>query len=269
MKSVKLFLMAFAIIVSYTIMAQGVAINSDGSSADDSAMLDVKSSDMGLLIPRMTEAERDNIDTPATGLMIFQTDQTAGFYYYDGTAWKAVGASATGGGATTYTVGDFAQGGIVFWVDETGEHGLVCAKSNQDEGGGIRWYAGTLGVTRATGDGPFSGELNTSIIISSQVSIGDDGSDYAAQICNELQITEGGKTYGNWYLPSLKELNLMYANKATINATATANGGSGFAISYWSSTEHNGNYAWAMDFELGPGSYYKNYTFNVRAVRAF
>ena len=139
-------------------------------------------------------------------------------------------------GATTYSAGDFAQGGIVFWVDETGQHSLVCAK--EDQSTSIRWYTGTNGHTQAKGDGPYAGEANTSIIIAAQVAIGDDGSKYAARICNELQITEGGKTYNDWYLPSKEELNLMYQNKATIDATATSNGGSGFASAYyWSSTE--------------------------------
>jgi hypothetical protein len=169
----------------------------------------------------------------------------------------------------TYKVGDFAQGGIVFWVDETGQHGLVCAK--EDQSIGVRWYAGTYGVTRATGDGPFSGELNTSIIISSQVSIGDDGADYAAQICNDLQITESGKTYGDWYLPSKEELNLMYQNKATIDATAGANGGSSFASAYyWSSTETSNGYAWGQLFDSGfQSSLSKLSTYYVRAIRAF
>jgi len=171
---------------------------------------------------------------------------------------------------TTYSVGDFAQGGIVFWVDETGKHGLVCAK--EDQSTGVRWYAGTDGVTRATGDGPFSGEFNTAIIISSQVSIGDDGNDYAAQICNDLQITEGGKTYGDWYLPSKEELNSMYQNKATIDSTAGANGGSSFASAwYWSSTELGSDHAGVQSLDNGyQDNYFGKYnTFRVRAVRAF
>ena len=173
-------------------------------------------------------------------------------------------------GSTSYSVGDFAQGGIVFWVDESGQHGLVCAKV--DLSTGVRWYAGTYGVTRATGDGPFSGELNTSIIISSQVSIGDDGNNYAAQICNNLQITVGGKTYGNWYLPSKEELNLMNQNKATIDATATSNGGSSFANDYyWSSTEYSNHDAWLQHFgSFGNQSFdFKGNPSRVRAVRAF
>jgi len=167
----------------------------------------------------------------------------------------------------TYNVGDFAKGGIVFWVDETGQHGLVSAKVDQS----TRWYAGTYGVTRATGDGPFSGELNTAIIISSQVSIGDDGNDYAAQICNDLQITEGGVTYGDWYLPSKEESNIMYLNKATINATAVPNGGGSFAFGfYWNSTEFDHNYAWAQNFGSGEQNLGNKYaTDRVRAVRAF
>ncbi len=182
---------------------------------------------------------------------------------------EETGYTPSGGGGTTYSVGDFAQGGVVFWVDETGQHGLVCAKDDQSTG--IRWYAGTYGVTRATGDGPYSGELNTSIIISSHVSIGDDGSDYAAQICNDLQITEGGKTYGDWYLPSKEELNLMYDNKATIDATATSNGGGGFASAYyWSSTEFNHGAAWGQGFGSGSQNFDdKSDTDYVRAVRAF
>ena len=179
-------------------------------------------------------------------------------------AWKDAS-----GGSTTYTVGDFALGGIVFWVDETGQHGLVCAKTDQNSG--VRWYAGFYGNTQAKGDGPLAGEMNTAIIIASQVAIGDDGSTYAARICAELQITEGGKTYGDWYLPSKEELNLMYQNKATIDVTANANGGNGFASDYyWSSTEISNGDAWGQYFGNGyQSNYSKSTPLYVRAIRAF
>ncbi len=170
---------------------------------------------------------------------------------------------------TTYEVGDFAHGGVVFWVDETGQHGLVCAKEDQ---GSMRWYAGTYDETQAKGDGPFAGESNTSIIIAAQVAIGDDGNTYAARICNELQITEDGKTYGDWYLPSKEELNLMYTNKSTIDATAISNGGNAFTFNiYWSSTEFNNQNACFQDFISGTqGEFLKNTaTYRVRAIRAF
>lgn len=172
--------------------------------------------------------------------------------------------------AKTYNIGDFAHGGIVFWVDTTGQHGLVCAKTDQSTG--VRWYAGTHGNTQAKGDGPYAGKANTYIIIAAQVAIGDDNYTYAARICNELQITEGSKTYGDWYLPSKVELNLMWLNKSIIDATAIANGGSAFAsANYWSSLEYVSNHAWLQNFDSG-NQYYSNKlntTYRVRAVRAF
>ena len=178
---------------------------------------------------------------------------------------KAIGSNSS----TTYSVGDFAQGGIVFWVDETGQHGLVCAK--EDQSTGVRWYAGTTGNTQAKGDGPYAGEANTSIIIAAQVAIGDDGETYGARICNELQITEGGKTYGDWYLPSKGELNLMFVNKAIINATAIASGGSGLdSRGYWSSTEDFSKFAWSQSFSHGNQNDEDKFVIHyVRAIRAF
>lgn len=67
--------------------AQNVGINSTGNAPDPSAMLDVSSSNSGILIPRLSQLQRNAIDDPATGLMIYQTDYTPGFYYYDGTDW--------------------------------------------------------------------------------------------------------------------------------------------------------------------------------------
>ncbi|MBK7213481.1 MAG: hypothetical protein IPH88_09365 [Bacteroidales bacterium] len=73
-----------------------VAVNTDGSVADASAMLDVKSTAKGLLAPRMTQAQRLAILNPAKGLLVFQTDGTAGLYFNSGTsavpAWQMVGS---------------------------------------------------------------------------------------------------------------------------------------------------------------------------------
>jgi uncharacterized protein (TIGR02145 family) len=55
--------------------------------ADNSVILDVNSTDKGLLIPRMTEALRDGITSPAAGLLVYQTDEGEGFYYFDGSSW--------------------------------------------------------------------------------------------------------------------------------------------------------------------------------------
>jgi len=93
MKKKLIFFMVIFFMLSMNIFAQNVGINATGATPDNSAMLDISSTNKGLLIPRMTETERDAIVLPATGLMIYQTDGTAGFYYYNGTAWTAVGSS--------------------------------------------------------------------------------------------------------------------------------------------------------------------------------
>jgi|GEM_PF-5243143 len=69
------------------LIAQGIAINTDESDRDTTAILDVKSQDKGILIPRLTKSQRDSILNPATGLLIFQIDQNPGFYYHNGTSW--------------------------------------------------------------------------------------------------------------------------------------------------------------------------------------
>jgi len=78
--------------------SQGVAINNDNSSPDASAMLDVKSTTKGMLAPRMTLAQRNAVVSPATGLVIYQTDNNPGLYYNSGTpaipAWFIVGNNA-------------------------------------------------------------------------------------------------------------------------------------------------------------------------------
>ena len=78
------------VLFSGQIFAQkGVSINEDGTSPHDNAMLEVKSTTKGMLIPRMTASQKTSINpsADAIGLIIFQTDGTAGFYYWTGATW--------------------------------------------------------------------------------------------------------------------------------------------------------------------------------------
>ncbi len=79
----------------------GFLITDDpNATPDPSAILDVKvtgPTKKGVLIPRMTEAERNSISSPAPGLLIYQTDNNPGFYFYNGTSWVRLSITGEGG----------------------------------------------------------------------------------------------------------------------------------------------------------------------------
>jgi hypothetical protein len=84
----KIILLFTAILFGTTAMAQSFSINTDGSTANTSAILDIKSTTKGMLVPRMSKSEKNAISSPATGLLIFQNaPDSIGFHYYDGAAW--------------------------------------------------------------------------------------------------------------------------------------------------------------------------------------
>jgi len=100
MKTLKTLIVA--LLISASAFAQSVGINSDGSSPDGSAMLDVKSTSKGFLAPRVSST--GDITSPATGLLVYQTGGTPGYYYNSGTpaspAWVQLGAAS---GASQWT----------------------------------------------------------------------------------------------------------------------------------------------------------------------
>lgn len=75
------------------VQAQSVGIGTPAPNA--SAQLDVSSTTKGLLAPRMTFVQRNAIASPATGLLVYQTDFFAGFYYYNGSTWTYINTAAT------------------------------------------------------------------------------------------------------------------------------------------------------------------------------
>ena len=80
MKTTKIIFLVIVLSIGLNTIGQ-VAINNDGSEPDGSAMLDVKSTNRGLLIPRMTQIEISAISNPANGLIVF-SDTDNKFYGY-------------------------------------------------------------------------------------------------------------------------------------------------------------------------------------------
>ena len=90
MRIILISLSFFLLLSDFVSQAQNVLINSGGGQPDASSMLEVSSTSKGMLIPRMTAAERLAISSPAKGLLVFQNNGFEAFYYYNGAAWDTL-----------------------------------------------------------------------------------------------------------------------------------------------------------------------------------
>jgi hypothetical protein len=162
--------------------------------------------------------------------------------------------------------GDTYQGGVVAYLFQEGDagyvagemHGLIVATEDQTSFL-VKWYNGVnTDVTTGTAIG--TGLANTNAIITSQG--GTAGSyAYAAGICADYSVTEGGVTYDDWFLPSKDELNVIYENQTNIGD---------FSKSYWSSSQYDITNVWWQYFTNGnQRNSPKSYADRVRAVRSF
>lgn len=157
-----------------------------------------------------------------------------------------------------HKISDDYHGGVIFWLDNTGEHGLIASKIDLNNGVGMQWRNGEAGYrnTNARADGIGAGENNTKLIIASQTMDSPRGK-FAALVAANFLIAEDGKTpckapfadnqtcYGGWYLPSAYELKLLHAN---LNRKGFKNFAPEF---YWSSTESSVSKAWLQNFATG------------------
>ncbi|MFI5172389.1 MAG: tail fiber domain-containing protein [Chitinophagales bacterium] len=133
MKKITLITFILICLLSENIFGQTNTFPSSGSAGigtlapNSSSLLEMVSTSKGILIPRMTKAQRNAIATPATGLLIYQTNAGPGFYYYSGTAWTAVSGSGndwklTGNSGTDTSInfiGTIDNTPLVFVIDNT------------------------------------------------------------------------------------------------------------------------------------------------------
>lgn len=155
------------------------------------------------------------------------------------------------------TKGSYYAGGVVFYLDGSGQHGLVMSDSDVGE---YKWRESNVGAVGTTSYYIGEGKSNTEEIVQFQGS----GS-YAAKACNDLVLNG----YSDWYLPSQGEL-----KEAVKYESAIGLGGA----RYWSSTEyypdydHTGYNAWFFQVS-NPTSFEtdesKSLIRKVRAVRSF
>ncbi len=80
------YLVFIFLLFSSLAFAQNIGINGTGATPDASAGLDLDFNDKGFLMPRVTTTQRDNITSPAIGLMVYNLDCNV-INYYNGTVW--------------------------------------------------------------------------------------------------------------------------------------------------------------------------------------
>lgn len=95
------------ILLSFTVYNSQAQVGIGTTSPNTTAQLDITATDKGLLIPRLTVTQRLGITNPATGLLVYQTTDVTGFYYYNGVTWTNL-VSGGSSGVPTGTVMPFA-----------------------------------------------------------------------------------------------------------------------------------------------------------------
>jgi hypothetical protein len=159
------------------------------------------------------------------------------------------------------SIGQAYQGGIIFYIDATGQHGLIAAPTDQ---GTAQWFNGSNIDTGATGTTIGTGQTNTTTIINMQ-----GAGNYAAKLCDDLVLNG----YSDWYLPSKDEITLMYTNIGLGAAAPLSNIGGFASAYYWGSYEYMTENAWAQYFGSGSQSELygapKSSILYVRAIRSF
>ena len=146
-------------------------------------------------------------------------------------------------------VGKAYQGGIIAYVDLTGQHGIIAATEDLDPA--MAWDKSgqtSLGTSSVIG----TGKSNTDKMYATGTSVA---------ATNTRNFTLNG--YTDWYIPSRDELNQVFINKTII-------GGFDYTVQYWSSSESGSTGAYSQHF--GTGTYYthaKTYGCYIRPVRSF
>jgi hypothetical protein len=237
-------LLAFGCLLTYG----QVAINDNGDPPDYAAILDLQSTNKGLLIPRIDFNNRP--DDAATGLLIYVTDNgpegDSALYLYNGFSWMKLVLRG-------YSIGNQLQGGVIFWLDPTGSHGLVSALADMEDYAQYGCSGDSIGP-EAQHYGIGTGDTNTAAIIAACPTPG-----IAANLCDNLSLNG----YTDWYLPARDELWEMFLQRTVIGRFTN--------YLYWSSTEDSSPGAWFVSFD---GDGYaaltnKDAFANVRCIRKF
>jgi uncharacterized protein (TIGR02145 family) len=241
--SVKALVTGLLVILSFLSLQlfSQVSISTNNNPPDSSAMLDIQSTNKGLLPPRLTVNEIESIVSPKAGLKVFCSSLNLPVYF-DGTTWRKMN------GDPIFTLGALNEAEFVFYVFPDGLRALIV---NGQESTAQWGCGGTLigGTSTALG----SGMNNSTEILASC------NTDFiAAQICNNLNPQSGQ----GWFLPSKQEMIELIASNVI-----------GFVSGdfYWTSSEINATLSWRVNLDASGSinifGFSKDLSTNVRCIR--
>lgn len=245
MKTIKITLLTLILSLGFSVaftQNQGVAINTDGSQADASALLDVKSTSGGVLVPRMDMIARDAIagGNPATGLLIYQTDNTPGFYYYDGSAWQAIGGASG-------PDGDWTVSGNDLYNNNSGNTGIgTTSPGAKFDVAGHIWQTGTGGSVFLGENAGAADDFNnhTNAFIGTQAGEMTTGNNNVAIGTQALRSNVAGNR------------NIVIGHEASWFSTVDNNVSIGYASSSLNASGHDNTVMGTYAFKTFTGSSY-------------
>jgi hypothetical protein len=151
-------LLALLSVVGVLSLHAQVSVNTDGSVADPSAMLDIKSTTKGFLVPRVTSALRLAFTSPADGLLVYDTDTESFWYYKNGTGWTQISIGGSGGLTLPYSA-TLNSTSTLFSLTNSGTGMALSGASTGNTG--VYGSSGTLSGAGLLGDNLLGGEAVT------------------------------------------------------------------------------------------------------------
>ncbi len=196
-----------------------------------SAILEMQSTTKGMLAPRMTKNQRDAIASPAEGLMIYQTNNTPGFYYYDGADWKAVTSKGANKSLSNLTTPTAVNVDLLPNADNIISLGSSSVSWKDLFLDGHLYLGGARFLTYQTGTGTGNTAVGSAVLNANTTGSSNTGTGFNVLYAN----TTGNENTANGY-------QVLYANTSGYGNTAN-----GYKSLYYNTTGYdntaNGHFA--------------------------
>ncbi len=229
------------------------------------------SNEDGLLIPRINAFPTSDPGADQDGMLVYLTTDNT-FYYWENSVseWIPLYSKSTTviQGADQHYVGELYGGGIIFYVYQNGQHGLIASLDDLgDPSWGGEWGPDYTGTNDKSW---WDGASNTAAAVAEGA-----GPNTAIGLCDAYSSTVDGITYDDWHLPSIGELKALEEAAYVLFKVLDEDGDSNtnapdYSSDYWASTADGNKDAYSFSFDNthtnveDRGSWYK-----IRAVRSF